>query len=96
MIDSEELKTTILKRGIKAIPNFVWVFCASYALIMLTNVFVIKFTDIDIDKHINKYFEIKLAEMESKKECKIDLGYQKRTNDRLNLLEQYSHRPSNK
>ena len=93
MSDNEAIKTAILKRGIKAIPNFVWVFCASYALIMLTNVFVIKFTDIDLDKHINKYFEIKLAEMESKKECKIDINYQKQVNDRLSVLEQYSHKP---
>ena len=95
-MENEEVKATILKRGIKAIPNFVWVFCASYALIMLTNVFVIKFTDIDLDKHINKYFEIKLAEMESKKECKIDPSYQKQINDRLSLLEKYSHNPKSK
>lgn len=91
---SEEIKTTILKRGIRAIPNVVWVLCASYALIMLTNVLVIKFTDVDVDKHINRYFEIILAERESSKECKIDIEFQKRTNLRLESLEAKSHEPS--
>jgi hypothetical protein len=62
----DDLKNKIVVRGIKAIPNFVWAFCASYALIMMTNLFFIKFANISMDQHINRYFEIKLNEIESK------------------------------
>lgn len=88
---TEEVKNTILKKGIKSIPKFIWVMCASYALIMATNVFVLKFSDIDADKHINRYFDIMLSERESQKECKAD--NHKEIINRLKQLEQYSHKP---
>jgi len=63
---NDEIKTTIFKKGLKAIPNFIWVFCASYALIMVTNLFVLNFAHIDADKHINRYLDILLTEKENK------------------------------
>jgi len=102
-----DIKNTVLKRGIKAIPNFVWGFCASYALIMFTNLFFIKFAEIDMDKHINRYFEIKLNEIESQR-CinpidselisKIDHNRLliDSNHESISLLAEYSHKPGNK
>jgi hypothetical protein len=100
-----DVKDTILKKGIKAIPNIVWVVCASYALIMFTNLFFIKFTEIDLDKHINRYFEIKLNEIESKRCVNpidnkvIELISNNRmlidsNHDSIKLLFEDSHKPS--
>jgi len=62
----EGVKTAIFKKGLKSIPKTIWVFCASYALIMVTNLFVLNFAHIDADKHINRYLDIVLSQKESK------------------------------
>ena len=65
--EKEEIKDRIITRSIKAIPNWAWALCGSYALFMATNLFFIKFAEIDLDKHVNRYFEIWLNEIESKR-----------------------------
>lgn len=67
----DDIKDTILKKGIKAIPNVIWVICASYALIVIVTVLALNFAHIDADKHINRYFEIKLSEQEGRN-CKTN------------------------
>ena len=59
-----DVKNKIFSKGIKAIPNAVWVICASYALIVITTVLALNFAHIDADKHINRYFDIMLNEQE--------------------------------
>lgn len=82
------IKDSILKKGLKSIPNFVWVFCASYALIMVTNLFVLNFAHIDADKHINRYLDIILTEKELNhaNECKTGLD------ERLKEVEKLAHK----
>lgn len=62
---AEAITGTIFKKGLKAIPNVVWVLCASYALIMATNLVVLKFADIDANKHISRYLDIVLTRQEA-------------------------------
>lgn len=88
---TNKIKETILNRGVKAIPNVIWAIIASYALFMLTNLFVLNFARIDADKHINRYFDIILSEKESQ-DCSIDESFIKQTNDRLKLLEEDNDR----
>lgn len=82
----ESIKDTIFKKGIKAIPNVIWVICASYALIMFTNLIVLKFSDIDADKHINRYLDIVLSEKEAGKECEIDYSLTNQANQNTQLI----------
>ena len=89
----EDIKTTVLKKGLSKIPDFIWILCSSYALIWATNIAVVLAARIDIDQHINKYFEIKLAEMESKKGCTTNFSEINKIEERLNQLELYSHKP---
>lgn len=84
----ETIKDTIFKTGVKSIPKAIWVFCASYALIMLTNLFVLNFAHIDADKHINRYLDILLTNKENNQQCDI------KVNERLTQLEINSHEPS--
>lgn len=72
-LKSEELKTTIFKKGVKAVPNFIWAFCASYALFMGTNIVVLKFSDIDANQHISRYLDITLNAKESLIKSNTDL-----------------------
>ena len=83
----ETIKDTIFKKGIKAIPNFMWVFCASYALFMGTNVIVLKFSDIDADKHINRYLDILLNNKESKQQCEVDQSIIEQVNHNTQSIE---------
>lgn len=62
---TEAITGTIFKKGFKSIPNVVWVLCASYALIMFTNLIVLKFADIDANKHISRYLDIVLTKQEA-------------------------------
>lgn len=97
----ETIKDTIFKKGIKAIPNFMWVLCASYALVMGTNVIVLKFSDIDADKHINRYLDIVISRQENKPnrtlELKLELlqeefnQYKQQTDNRLLTVETLAH-----
>ena len=96
------IKETILKKGLKSIPSFVWSFCASYALIMLTNLFVLNFAHIDADKHINRYMDILLTnkEFQAKPNKELELkvieqqGIINQLDERLKEVENLSHKPT--
>lgn len=99
---NEDIKDTIFKKGVKSIPNFVWIFCASYALIMLTNLFVLNFAHIDADKHINRYLDILLTNKENSQQCDPSIINQINTNtDSIKaltldneILKENSHEPA--
>jgi len=88
---SDNVKTAIFKKGLKSIPNFIWVLCASYALIMLTNLFVLNFAHIDADKHINRYFDIILSQQELQSHPNKELEL---LEHRIEKLERQSHPPT--
>lgn len=89
----ETIKGNIFKKGLKSIPNVIWVICASYALIMVTNLFVLNFAHIDADKHINRYLDIILSQKEAKanpnKELKLKLD---QLDKRLIEVEKLAHK----
>lgn len=84
-------KETLFKKGIKAIPNAIWVICASYALMVTTTVVALMIAHIDADKHINRYFDILLTEREL--EAK---QLNSKLEARLKHLEEMAHHPAKK
>lgn len=77
---TETIKETIFKKGVKAIPNAVWVVCASYTLIVISTVLALSFSHIDADKHINRYFDIVLSKQE------LDIDSNNETNRDIEML----------
>jgi len=96
-METKDIKTTILKKGLKSIPNFIWVFCASYSLVMVTNLFILNFAHIDADKHINRYLDIVLSQQEAQnkpnKELEIALM---KLEHRLEVVEKLAHKSQDK
>ncbi len=90
---TEDAKSTILRKGLKSIPKTIWVICASYALIMVTNLFVLNFAHIDADKHINRYLDILLSQKEERvrpnKELELKLH---QIEERLIKVETLAHK----
>lgn len=92
---ADDIKLTFFKKGFKSIPNVIWTICASYALFMLTNLFVLNFAHIDADKHINRYFDIILSQQEAQTQPSNELKMVLiKFNARLIELEKLTHPPA--
>lgn len=92
---ADDVKITVLKKGLKSIPNVIWTICASYALFMLTNLFVLNFAHIDADKHINRYFDIILSQQENKPSNELKMILIE-FNARLKEVERLAHQQAQK